>query len=51
MLLNDINNCKLSSSVITGDFNSRCFSWWSDDINTKEGLKLFSSTSSNGFSQ
>ena len=51
MLLNDINNRKLSLSVITGDFNSRCSSWWSEDINTKEGLKLFSLTSSNGFSQ
>ena len=50
MLLNDINNCKPSLSVTTGDFNSRCSSWWSDDINTREGLK-FSLTSSNGFSQ
>ena len=51
MLLNDINNCKPSLSVTTGDFNSRCSSWWSDDINTKKGLKLFSLTSSNDFSQ
>ena len=49
--LSDINNCKPSLSVITGDFNWRCSSWWPDDINTKEGLKLFSLTSSNGFSQ
>ena len=45
-LLNDKNNRKPSLSVVTGDFNSRCFSWLSDDINTTEGL-----TSSNGFSQ
>ena len=51
MLLNDINNRNPSLSVITDDFNSRSSSWWSDDINTKEGLKLFSLTSSNGFSQ
>ena len=51
MLLNDINNRKPSLSVTTGGFNSRCSSWWSDDIKTKEGLKLFSLTSSNGFSQ
>ena len=51
MLLNGINNCKPSLSVTTGDFNSRCSSWWSDDINTKKGLKLFSLTSSNDFSQ
>ena len=50
MLLNDINNRKPSFSVITGDFNSRCSSWWSDDINSKERLKLFSLISSNGFS-
>ena len=43
MLLNDINKRQPSLSVIKkGDFNSRCF---------KEGLKLFSLTSSNGFSQ
>ena len=40
MLLNDINNRKPSLSVVTGDFNSRCSSWWSNDINTTEGLKL-----------
>ena len=51
LLLNDINYRKPSLSVVTGDFNSRCSSWWSSDINTTEGLKLFSSTSSNGFYQ
>ena len=51
MLLNDINNRKPSLSVVTGDFNSRCSSWWSNDINTTEGLKLLSLTSSNGFTQ
>ena len=51
LLLNDINYRKPSLSVVTGDFNSRCSSWWSSDINTAEGLKLFSSTSSNGFYQ
>ena len=49
--LNDINYQKPSLSVVAGDFNSRCSSWWSNDIDTKEGLKLFSSTSSNDFSQ
>ena len=43
MLLNDRNKRQPSLSVIKkGDFNSRCF---------KERLKLFSLTSSNGFSQ
>ena len=51
MLLNDINNRKPSLSVVAGDFNSRCSSWWSNDINTTEGLKLLSLTSSNGFTQ
>ena len=51
LFLNDINYQKPSLSVVAGDFNSRCSSWWSNDINTTEGLKLFSSTSSNGFSQ
>ena len=50
-LLNDINNCKPYLSVITGDFNARSCSWWSDDINNTEGTNLFSLTSSNGFSQ
>ena len=51
MLLNDINSRKPSLSVVTGDFNSRCSFWWSNDINTTEGLKLLSLTSSNGFTQ
>ena len=51
LLLNDINYRKPSLSVVADDFNSRCSSWWSNDINTTEGLKLFSLTSSNGFSQ
>ena len=51
MLLNYINNRKPYLSVITGDFNSRCSFWWSDDIDTKDRLKLFSLTSSHGFSQ
>ena len=51
LLLNDIIYRKPSLSVVAGDFNSRCSSRWSNDINTTKGLKLFSSTSSNGFSQ
>ena len=51
MLLDEINNRKPSLSVIAGDFNARCSSWWSNDINTTEGLKLFSSASSNGLTQ
>ena len=47
----DLNKLKPSLSVVTGDFNARSSSWWSDDINTTEGTNLFSLTSSNGFSQ
>ena len=49
-LLSDINKCKPSLSVITGDFSARSSYWWCKDINTV-GLKLFSLTSSNDFSQ
>ena len=50
-LLSNINERKPFLSVITGDFNARSSSWWSEDIYTIEELKLFSLTSSNGFSQ
>ena len=50
-LLCDINKHKPYLSIITGDFNARSPNWWSKDIDTPEGLKLFSLTSSNGFSQ
>ena len=39
-LLSDINKCKPSLSVITGDFNARSSYWWCKDINTTEGSKL-----------
>ena len=50
-LLSHISKRKPSLSVITGDFNARSSSWWPKDINSTEGLKLFSLTSSNGFPQ
>ena len=50
-LLSNINERKPFLSVITGDFNERSSSWWSNDIDTTEGSKLFSITSSNGFPQ
>ena len=50
-LLRDISTCNPTVSVITGDFNARSSSWWSEDINTSEGTKLYLLTSSNGFSQ
>ena len=48
--LSDINERKPFLSVITGDFNPKP-GRWSKDIDTTEGSKLFSLTSSNGFSQ
>ena len=50
-LLSDIKKIKPFLSVITGDFNARTSCWWSEDINTSEGLKLLSLTSANGVSQ
>lgn len=50
-LLNDKNKRKQSLSVITGAFNVRSSYCWSNDINTTEGSKLFSLTSSNEFPQ
>ena len=50
-LLSDISKRKSSLFVITCDFNARFFSWWPKDINTTEGLKSFSLTSSTGFPQ
>ena len=46
-----LNNRKPALSIITGDFNARSQSWWSNDINTTEGSKLLALSSSNGFSQ
>ena len=50
-LLREINKCKPSLAVITSDFNARSPAWWTRDVHTTEGSKLFSLTSSNGFSQ
>ena len=50
-LLSDICTRKPTVSIITGDFNARSSSWWSDDINTSEGTNFYSLTSSNGFFQ
>ena len=50
-LLNAVNKRKPSLSVITGGFNARSSSLWTNDINTTEGLKFFSFISSNWFSQ
>ena len=50
-LVNDMSNHKPASSTVTGDFNARSQSWWSNDINATEGSKLLAISSSNGFFQ
>ena len=50
-LLSDINNRKPTLSIVTGDFNAKSYSWWSNDINTIARSKLLALSSSNGFSQ
>ena len=50
-LLSDINKRKPFLSAITADFNARSSSWWPKDIDTTEGSKLLSLTSSNEFPQ
>ena len=50
-LVCDINNRNSALSIIKADFNARSQSWWSNDINTTEGSKLFALSTSNGFSQ
>ena len=50
-LLSDINARKPSVSVILGDFNARSTSWWSSDIDSLEGSKLFLFSTLNGFHQ
>ena len=50
-LLSGISTRKPTMSILTGDFNARSSSWWSDDINTSEGKKLYSLTCLNEFSQ
>ena len=50
-MLLDINQQKPFLTLVTEDVNARSSSWWSDDINTREGTKLLSLTSCNGFQQ
>ena len=47
--LSDISKRKPFLSVITGNVNARSSSWWSKDMDTAEGSKLISLTSTNGF--
>ena len=50
-ILSDISTRKPTVSIITGDFNARSSSWWSNDIKTLEDTNLYSLAFSNGFFQ
>ena len=50
-LLSEIDKGKPSLAVITGEFTARSPAWWTKDVYTTEGSKLFSLRSSNGLSQ
>ena len=50
-ILLDINHRKPYLTSVTGNFNARSYSWWSDDINTPEGTQLLLLTSCNAFQQ
>ena len=47
----NVKNRKPHLSVITGNFNARSTSWWSNGITTTERTKLFAQTPSDGFLQ
>ena len=51
LLLNNINDEFPTSSIVTGDFNARCSSWWKNDITNTPGQETDSLTSSGGYSQ
>ena len=50
-LLTYLNSIKPHMLLVTGDFNVRSSSWWSDDIDTVEGTQLESITSYYGLHQ
>ena len=50
-LLTYLNSIKPHVLLVTGDFNVRSSSWWSDDIDTVEGTRLESITSYYGLHQ
>ena len=50
-LLTYLNSIKPHVLLVTGDFNVRSSSWWSDDIDTVEGTRFESITSYYGLHQ
>ena len=50
-LLQELSALNPDFSIILGDFNARSKSWWKSDINTIEGTKIDSVTTSYGLQQ
>ena len=50
-LLSNIHACNPTFFVVLGDFNARSTSWCSNDIESSEGTKRFSLSTSNGLDQ
>ena len=46
-----INQCNPSFTLIAGDFNARCNKWWKNDSNNSEGVSIGNLTSSYGLKQ
>ena len=51
MPLNNINGDLPLCSIVTGDFNASCSSWWKNDITNFQGQELGSLTLSAGYNQ
>ena len=50
-LLNNINDELSLCSIVTGDFNARCSTWWKNDTTNLQGQELDSLTLSAGYNQ
>ena len=50
-VIDNINQCNPSFTLITGDFNARCNRLWENDSNNTEGISIDNLTSSYGLKQ
>ena len=51
ILMNNINSLHPAISIITGDFNGKCWKWYSFDTSDSIGKELDTITSTAGYSQ
>ena len=51
LLFNNINDEFLVCSIVTGDFNTRCSSWWKNDITNTPGQEIDFLSSSAGYTK